>query len=86
MLYMVIETYRDGPKPVYERAAAKGRMLPAGLNYVDSWVRAESLDACYQLMSTDDPALFDMWIECWQDIVDFEVIAVVTSTEAGGSF
>jgi hypothetical protein len=35
---MVIETYTKGPGPVYERAAERGRMLPPGLEYVDSWV------------------------------------------------
>jgi hypothetical protein len=38
MLYMVIEKYRHGPGPVYKRAAERGRMLPDGLRYVDSWV------------------------------------------------
>ena len=38
MLYMVIEKYRHGPGPVYQRAAERGRMLPDGLRYVDSWV------------------------------------------------
>jgi hypothetical protein len=33
---MVIETYTQGPAPVYERAAARGRMLPDGLRYLDS--------------------------------------------------
>jgi hypothetical protein len=30
MLYMVVEQYLSGPEPVYERAAARGRMLPDG--------------------------------------------------------
>jgi hypothetical protein len=30
MLYMVIEKYRHGPGPVYQRAAERGRMLPDG--------------------------------------------------------
>ena len=38
MLYMLIERYTKGPKPIYERAAVQGRMLPEGLHYVDSWV------------------------------------------------
>ena len=38
MLYMVIEKYRHGPGPVYQRAAKRGRLLPDGLRYVDSWV------------------------------------------------
>jgi hypothetical protein len=34
MLYMVAERYMSGPEPVYERAAARGRMLPEGLEYI----------------------------------------------------
>src|SRR6266545_1214891 len=36
--YMVIESYTQGPRPVYARAADRGRMLPRGLAYVDSWI------------------------------------------------
>jgi hypothetical protein len=82
MLYMVVERYRSGPQPVYERAAAQGRMLPDGLHYLDSWVVSDSLDLCFQLMATDDPSLFDMWTERWSDLVDFEINAVVTSADA----
>jgi hypothetical protein len=53
MLYMVVERYTKGPRPVYERAATQGRMLPEGLRYVDSWVVDEpNLDRCFQLMVT----------------------------------
>ena len=38
VLYMVVETFIHGARPVYERAAERGRMLPPGLEYVDSWV------------------------------------------------
>jgi hypothetical protein len=37
-LYLVIEHYVHGPAPVYRRAAERGRMLPDGLRYLDSWV------------------------------------------------
>jgi hypothetical protein len=33
-------------------------------------------------MRTEDPALFSRWIEAWNDLVRFEVIAVRTSAEA----
>ena len=56
-------------------------MLPPGLAYVDSWVD-ERLDRCFQLMETDDPALFDDWITAWSDLVEFEVVPVLSSTEA----
>jgi hypothetical protein len=58
--YMVIETYTSGPGPVYRRAAERGRMLPPGLTYIDSWVvDDDALDRCFQLMETDRAALFD---------------------------
>jgi len=80
---MVIEHYTQGPRPVYERAAAHGRMLPEGLRYLDSWVVDESaLDRCFQLMETEDPALFDVWLANWRDLVEFEVLPVVKSAEA----
>jgi hypothetical protein len=82
MLYMVIERYLAGPGPVYERAASHGRMLPAGLTYIDSWVIDGGLDRCFQLMETDDPALFDAWTRRWRDLVEFQVFPVVGSAEA----
>jgi hypothetical protein len=78
---MVIETFLRGAGPVYERAAEKGRMLPAGLSYVDSWVD-EGLQRCFQLMETDDPGLFDKWIAQWSDLATFEIVLVLGSAEA----
>jgi hypothetical protein len=34
MRYMVIERFTYGARPVYERPAERGRMLPPGLEYV----------------------------------------------------
>jgi hypothetical protein len=82
--YMVIETYTQGPDPVYARAAEHGRMLPQGLDYLESWIEARSLDRCFQLMETEDPSLFDQWIANWSDLVTFEVVPVISSTEAAG--
>ena len=78
---MVVERFLHGPRPVYERAAGQGRMLPSGLEYVDSWVD-ERLDRCFQLMETDDPSLFDRWIDSWRDLAEFEIVPVVSSAEA----
>jgi hypothetical protein len=80
--YMVIETYVHGPGPVYARFADRGRMLPPGLVYLDSWVDAERLDRCFQLMETDEPALLSEWTGNWRDIVAFEVVPVIDSGEA----
>ena len=78
---MVVERFRRGPDPVYQRAADQGRLLPDGLVYVDSWVD-ERLDRCFQLMETDDPALLDEWTARWSDLAEFEVVPVMTSAEA----
>jgi len=79
--YMVVETFRHGAEPVYARAAERGRMLPEGLEYIESWV-SDDLHRCWQLMEADDPSLFDEWISRWDDLADFEVVAVVSSAEA----
>lgn len=82
MLFMVIERFRDGQaKAIYGRFREKGRMLPEGLTYVDSWVEV-GFDRCFQLMEGDDAALFDQWVAQWQDLVEFEIIPVFTSKEA----
>jgi hypothetical protein len=80
---MVVEEFVEGARPVYERAAERGRMLPPGLEYVDSWIDA-SLERCFQLMETDDPALIDDWIAKWSDLARFEVVPVLSSDEAAG--
>jgi hypothetical protein len=81
--YMVIEHYTHGPGPVYARGAERGRMLPAGLRYIDSWIVDDgNLDTCYQLMETDDAGLFDDWLANWNDLATFEVHPVISSAEA----
>jgi hypothetical protein len=80
---MVIERYTRGPGPVYERFAERGRMMPAGLAYLDSWIVANAgMDTCFQLMEASDPALLDAWFERWSDLVTFEVHPVISSAEA----
>jgi hypothetical protein len=80
---MVIEHYTHGPGPIYERAAAQGRMLPDGLVYLDSWVVDDGdLSTCFQLMETDVPALFETWLDNWRDLGTFVVHPVISSAEA----
>jgi hypothetical protein len=78
---MVVERFPGGAAPVYERAAEHGRLLPAGLKYVDSWVD-QRLDRCFQLMDADDPRVLDEWTARWSDLVEFEVVPVITSADA----
>jgi hypothetical protein len=82
MLFMVIERYKNrDADAVYRRFREHGRMLPEGLQYLDSWVEP-NFDRCFQLMSADDPDLFQEWISHWDDLVDFEIVPVRTSAEA----
>ena len=61
MLFMVIERFRDNDMiPIYQRLREKGRSLPQGLEYVDSWVEA-SFSRCFQLMRCDDLRLIQTW-------------------------
>ena len=79
---MVIERFRGGDAPaVYRRASEKGRMLPDGLRYVDSWTDT-AFHRCFQLMECDDPAVIGVWTARWDDLVEFEVVPVMTSKEA----
>ena len=80
MLYMIVEHFKDDPRPVYARFAERGRMAPDGLDYVGSWVTTD-LTRCYQVME-GERALLDEWIANWSDIVEFEVVEVLTSREA----
>ncbi len=79
--FMIIERFRNGdPVPVYRRFRDKGRMAPEGLNYVSSWID-EEMTCCYQVMETDDRSLIEKWIDNWKDIVDFEIIPVIPSSD-----
>lgn len=81
MIFMVIEHFKErDPGPVYKRFADRGRMMPEGLKYVNSWIEV-GMDRCFQVMETDDPVLLQEWMKNWRDLVDFEVVPVVTSAE-----
>ena len=82
MLYLVIENYRNrNPLPVYRRLRDRGRSMPDGLHYRGSWI-TEDLARCYQVMECQDRAALDQWMSSWQDLVDFEVVPVITSAQA----
>ena len=80
--YMVIENFRPGKvAAIYRRLDESGRHMPAGLTYVGSWI-TDDLARCYQVMECDDTRLLDEWIAHWADLMDFEVIPVLSSAEA----
>ena len=79
--YMVIETFLPGCKDaLYARFHDKGRMLPDGLFYLDSWLTANG-KTCFQLMETSDVSLFCSWIEHWKDLCAFEIVELGSKPE-----
>jgi hypothetical protein len=85
MLYMIIEQFRDDdPLPVYRRFRKEGRLAPEGLRYVEAWVTAD-FRRCFQVMECEDRRLLTQWMARWRDLVEFEVIPVVTSAEAAAT-
>lgn len=82
MLFMVVEHFRNGDAAaVYQRYRERGRMMPEGLEYVDSWIEAD-FNKCFQLMKCQDPDLLRQWTAQWDDLVEFEIIPVITSKQA----
>ncbi len=82
MHYMITERFHPGKvKALYQRFAEKGRMLPEGVEYVNSWV-SDDLSICWQIMTSRDRFLLDQWISQWSDLASFEVTALISSAEA----
>ena len=81
MLFMVIERFQPGAVPeIYRRLRDRGRSLPEGLTYVDSWIEA-GFGRCFQLMECDDARLLQEWILQWEDLFSGEIIPVVPSAQ-----
>ena len=85
MLFMVIEEFRDqDAKSVYRRFREKGRMMPDGLTFVNSWVSAD-LGRCFQLMECADITLLQKWIAEWSDLMAFEIVPVVPGKDTAAA-
>ena len=59
-------------------------MAPDGLTYVSSWV-TDDLRRCFQVMECENPELLAQWTARWKDLIEFEIIPVVTSADAVAS-
>ena len=80
MQFMVIERFRKGARPVYEKFSAEGRLMPEGIEFVASWVTAD-LGRVFQVLECDDITLLQRWVANWEDVTEFEILPVV----GGGS-
>jgi len=85
MLFMVVERFRNqDAKSIYRRLSEKGRMMPDGLTFVNSWVAAD-LSRCFQLMECSDVSLFQRWVAEWSDLMQFEVVPVIQGKETAAA-
>ena len=81
MLFMVIERFKSGDaKPIGERFRRDGRMMPEGVVYHASWVDPAGA-RCFQLTEAPNPESLAAWTSRWDDLVEFEVIPVLTSAD-----
>ncbi|MFD1546884.1 DUF3303 domain-containing protein [Nonomuraea guangzhouensis] len=82
MLFMVIERFRDNDMvPIYREVRDRGRLMPEGLTYLNSWVEPD-FSRCFQLMECDDLRLLQRWILEWRGSgTTFEIVPVVTSED-----
>jgi hypothetical protein len=78
MLFMVVERFAgDDMLPVYLRLAERGRGLPDGLEYLNSWVEP-NFSRCFQLMRCDDLRLVQQWVLHWRGTgARFEIVPVL---------
>jgi hypothetical protein len=85
MLFMVIERFEGNDMvPIYRRLEEKGRQLPEGLAYVDSWIEA-NFGRCFQLMECSDARLLQEWVLSWRGTgATFEIVPVVPSRATRG--
>ena len=83
MLFMIVESFKDQDAvPAYERFMKRGRSIPDGLRYIDSWVEP-NFARCFQLMECDSLGPLQQWLLSWRGAgVSFEIVPVVTSQEA----
>jgi hypothetical protein len=81
MLFMVIERFkgRDATH-IGERFRQHGRMLPEGVIYHTSWMDSAG-SRCFQLMEARDWESLMPWVTRWDDLIDFEIVPVLTSQD-----
>ncbi|MDX1939320.1 MAG: DUF3303 family protein [Saprospiraceae bacterium] len=79
---MIIERfYPDKVKELYQRFEEKGRLLPLGVHYINSWID-EKVEICYQVMESESLEKLQEWINNWSDLAAFEIIPVISSAQA----
>jgi hypothetical protein len=79
MLFMVIEHFKD-VAAIGDRFRAKGRMMPEDVTYEGSWLEPSGI-RCFQVMAAPSEAQLRIWMGRWDDLMEFEVVPVQSSSE-----
>ena len=79
MLFMVIERFKDMAL-IGDRFKRQGRMLPEGVVYQSSWIDVDG-SRCFQIMEASALESLMTWIRRWEDLVDFEIVQVLTAQD-----
>jgi len=83
---MVIEYFKNGdPKPIRQRFVRDGRMMPDNVVYHASWVDPKGA-RCFQVMEAADAEKLNAWMSCWDDLIDFEVVPILSSQDYWSQF
>jgi len=86
MLFMIIEHFKNSdPKPIRERFVSHGRMMPDNIVYHTSWIDPQNA-RCFQVMEAADSEKLNTWTNCWRDLIDFEIIPILSSKEYWSQF
>jgi hypothetical protein len=81
MLFMVIEQFKKGNvAQIGRRFQQRGRMLPPNVTYCTSWVDTSG-SRCFQVMEAPHGDSLKAWTRQWEDLIDFEIVPVMTSAE-----
>jgi Protein of unknown function (DUF3303) len=80
MNFLLIMRYKN-PKAVNARLREKGYLFPSGILHLGTWIDAD-LDRGFELVKTYDLRLLRGWMLKWDDLVEFEVVRVLSSDQA----
>ena len=83
---MIIEHFKNGdPLPIRERFVRNGRMMPNDIVYHASWIDSQNA-RCFQVMEAASAERLNVWTSCWDDLVDFEIIPILSSQDYWSQF
>jgi hypothetical protein len=76
---LISEHFKHGDrKLVGERFTRNGRMMPDDIAYHASWLDATGA-RCFQIVEAPHLELLRPWLKRWEDLIDFEIVPVMTS-------